>query len=82
MTPIGGQGFIFGRGNQQLSAEIIKSVGKENLIIIATPSKLSSIGIGEPLRVDTGEPEVDKMLAGYIRVITGFAEEAVVRLQP
>jgi predicted polyphosphate/ATP-dependent NAD kinase len=82
VTPIGGQGFIFGRGNQQLSSEIIKRVGKDNLIILATPNKLSSIGIGEPLRLDTGDAEVDEMLSGYIRVITGYSEEAIVKLQP
>ncbi len=82
VTPIGGQGFIFGRGNQQLSSEIIKKVGKDNLIVLATPGKLASIGIGEPLRLDTGDVEVDEMLSGYIRVITGYAEEAIVKLQP
>jgi len=82
VTPIGGQGFIFGRGNQQFSSAVIKKVGKENLFVLATPNKLSSIGIGEPLRVDTGDAAIDEMLSGYIRVITGYAEEAVVKLEP
>ena len=82
VTAIGGQGHVFGRGNQQLSPEIIKKVGKDNLIVLATPNKLASIGIGNPLRIDTGDVEVDEMLSGYIRVITGYAEEAIVKLQP
>jgi len=82
VTPIGGQGFIFGRGNQQLSSTIIKKVGKENIIVLATPNKLASIGIGEPLRLDTGDDDTNKQLSGYIRVITGYAEEAVVKIEP
>jgi Uncharacterized conserved protein len=80
VSPIGGQGFIFGRGNQQISPEVIREVGKENIMIIATKSKLSSIGIGQPLRVDTGDDEIDKMLSGYVRVVTGYNEETVVKV--
>ncbi|MHA1862280.1 MAG: ATP-NAD kinase family protein, partial [Candidatus Thorarchaeota archaeon] len=82
VTPIGGQGFIFGRGNQQFSSDIIKKVGKDNIIVVATPNKLVSIGIGEPLRLDTGDSETNELLSGYIRVITGYAEEAVILVQP
>ncbi|MGD0159430.1 MAG: ATP-NAD kinase family protein [Candidatus Bathyarchaeia archaeon] len=73
VSPIGHQGIIFGRGNQQISPEIIRRVGKERVIVLATKSKLQSID-GKILRVDTGDAEVDEMLKGYIRVMTDYRE--------
>lgn len=69
ISPIGAQGFIFGRGNQQISAEIIKKVGVENVIILATPYKLSQT---PTLLVDTGDIQLDKELSGYKRIVTGY----------
>jgi predicted polyphosphate/ATP-dependent NAD kinase len=80
VSPIGRQGFIFGRGNQQISPEVIKRVGKQRIIVAATKGKLQSIEDGV-LRVDTGDAEVDKMLRGYIRVVTDYREWRLMPLQ-
>jgi predicted polyphosphate/ATP-dependent NAD kinase len=79
VSVIGRQGFIFGRGNQQISAEVIKKVKRKDIIVIATLEKILTLG-GEPLRVDTGDHEVDSYLAGYMRIVTGLREEMVVRV--
>lgn len=80
VSPIGGQGHILGRGNQQLSPAVIRAVGgKAGLVVVATPGKLASLG-GKPFLVDTGDPSLDEELSGYIRVITGYHREAVYRV--
>lgn len=70
VTVIGGQGFLLGRGNQQLSARVIRALGDDPLLVVAPEQKLIDLG-GRPLLVDTGDAEVDARLAGFIRVITG-----------
>jgi predicted polyphosphate/ATP-dependent NAD kinase len=70
VTPIGGQGFIFGRGNQQISANVILQVGLDNIIVVATKSKLDRL---KSLRVDTGDPELDKALRAHeINVVIDY----------
>lgn len=70
ITPMGGQGYIFGRGNQQLSSEVLKRVDKSDVIIIATPSKLRDIN--NDLLIYTLDDEIDEKMSGYYRVITGY----------
>jgi predicted polyphosphate/ATP-dependent NAD kinase len=78
VTPIGGQGFIFGRGNQQISPSVIRTVGRNNVIVIATKNKLKGLKV---LRIDTGDSELDKEFRGYRRVITDYREEQVVEMK-
>ncbi len=81
VTPIGGQGFLFGRGNQPIAPAIIRAAGRDAVIVVATPAKLAALG-GRPLLVDTGDAELDRALAGFITVITGRAERVVVPVAP
>ncbi|MHA1462848.1 MAG: ATP-NAD kinase family protein [Candidatus Heimdallarchaeota archaeon] len=78
VTVIGNQGFVFGRGNQQFSPAVIRKVGKKNIILIATISKLEKT---ERLRVDTGDIELDKELHGFIRVVTSYHEDILMRIE-
>jgi predicted polyphosphate/ATP-dependent NAD kinase len=76
VTFIAGQGHVFGRGNQQLSARIIRQVGLRQITIIGTKTKLEGLD-GQPLRVDTGDPELDSLLAGTVRVVTGYEDRVL-----
>ena len=76
ITLIGGQGHIFGRGNQQLSPALIRAIGKDNIIVVATKTKLQALN-GRPLIADTGDSELDDELSGYIRVTTGFNDHVM-----
>jgi predicted polyphosphate/ATP-dependent NAD kinase len=73
LSPIGHQGLLLGRGNQQISPCIIRKVGKARMIVAATKSKLRDIE-GKVLRVDTGEAKTDDLLRGYVRVVTDYRE--------
>jgi predicted polyphosphate/ATP-dependent NAD kinase len=76
LTPIGGQGFLLGRGNQEIGPAILKKAGKHNIIVISSIEKLRQI---ECLRIDTGDLEVDSMLQGIYKVIVGYNEFMAIR---
>ena len=79
LTPVGGQGFLLGRGNQQISPAVIRTIGKENISVVATTDKIISLG-GRPLLVDSGDAGTDEYLSGYYRVTTGYRETTVYRV--
>ncbi|TCO77117.1 putative polyphosphate/ATP-dependent NAD kinase [Chromatocurvus halotolerans] len=76
---IGGQGFLFGRGNQQISARVLARVGRQNIDVVSSAAKLASLP-GGVLRVDTGDPAVNASLAGYLPVLTGSARQTLCRV--
>jgi predicted polyphosphate/ATP-dependent NAD kinase len=85
VTPIGGQGFLFGRGNQQIGAAVVaralSASDGDGLVVVATPAKLAALG-GRPLLVDTGDPSVDEELRGHLRVVTGHRERTMYPVRP
>jgi len=83
VSPIGRQGIIFGRGNQQISPSIIRAIldqgGKERIIIAATKSKLESLE-GKKLRIDSGDAKIDERLRGYLKAISDYMEWRMVQV--
>lgn len=73
ITAIGGQGHVFGRGNQQLRPPLLRHIGRENLMVVATKTKLESLA-GRPLLIDTNDAALDREWHGYIKVITGYRD--------
>jgi len=81
ITLIGGQGHIFGRGNQQLSPRVLRYIiaqrgGKENISIIATKTKLTALE-NRPLISDTGDSQLDQTLSGFMAVVTGYKDQVL-----
>lgn len=79
ITPTGGQGYLLGRGNQQISAEIVRKIGKENIIIISSNSKIINLR-GKPLLVYTGDRETDNALEGYYRIKVGYGMDIIYKV--
>ena len=78
VTPLGGNGFIFGRGNKQFTPQVISQAGPDNIRVIATRQKLKSL---DCLRVDTGDLEVDEMLCGWITVTVGYRQSRMMKVR-
>ncbi len=69
ISPIGQQGHIFGRGTQQITPEILRRVGRDNIIIIASQAKIAQL---KSLYVDTGDADLDATLRGYVKVVIDY----------
>jgi predicted polyphosphate/ATP-dependent NAD kinase len=80
LSPIGAQGFIFGRGNLQLSPSVIRKIGIDNIIVISTPAKLKATPV---IRVDTGDSSLDKTFVEYemMLVVIGYRMSRVVKIK-
>ena len=79
VTVIGGQGHVFGRGNQQISPAVIRRVGLDNIIVVAAKSKITELE-GRPLLVDTNDAGLDRELCGYYSIITGYDDHILYRV--
>ncbi|MGV9171817.1 MAG: ATP-NAD kinase family protein [Promethearchaeia archaeon] len=80
VSPIGRQGFLFGRGNLQYSPEVLRKVGPKNIIIISTQFKLQKIP-GQTLRLDTRDPQLDKEFEGLYKIITDYDQIQICRVE-
>lgn len=78
VTPIGGNGFIFGRGSKQISDRVLSLIKKEDIIVVSTIDKVGQL---EFLRVDTGDYAVDASLGGKISVLIGYNEEIIMEVK-
>jgi len=78
LTPIGGNGFIFGRASKQFTPDVLKLIDKENIIVVSTEDKISRL---EFLHVDTGDNPTDARLRGSMKVITGYKTETIIEVR-
>lgn len=77
ITPLGGNGFIFGRGNKQFTPAVLRRVGLDNIIVVGNRDKLLKL---PNLHVDSGDPALDEEMAGYIDVIVGRGYRKTMRV--
>ena len=80
LSPMGGQGFLIGRGNLQLSPDVLRKIGIDNIMGVATPAKLLSIS---RIRIDTGDTSLDKEIRGkkYVKIIQGYRTIKIVKIE-
>jgi len=74
-----GQGFLIGRGNQQLTPDVLRIIGRENIWVAASRTKLRSLE-GRPLLVDSGAEDVDAKLHGLIAIVSGYEDALLYRV--
>ena len=79
LSPMGGQGFLIGRGNLQLSPDVLRMIGVDRVLGIVTPAKMLTL---RSLRVETGDPEMDERFSKkkYLKVLQGYRTTRVLRV--
>jgi len=79
LSPMGGQGFLIGRGNLQLSPSVLRCIGQANILGVATPSKL--IGL-DAVRIDTGDENLDEAFQTkrFVKILQGFRTTRLLRV--
>tara|TARA_B100001564_G_C20639251_1_gene671243 strand:- start:106 stop:1302 length:1197 start_codon:yes stop_codon:yes gene_type:complete len=80
LSPMGGQGFLIGRGNLQLSPDVLRMIGVDNILGVATPAKL--IGLNA-IRIDTGDVELDQVfqVKRFMKILQGFRTTRLIRVE-
>lgn len=78
VTVIGGQGHLFGRGNQQFSPAVIRALGREHITVLVSPQKLDALS-GRPLLLDTGDAVLDRALCGLWALTCGYDDQVFYR---
>ena len=79
LSPMGGQGFLIGRGNLQLSPDVLRMIGVDRVLGIVTPAKMLTL---RSLRVETGDPEMDERFSKkkYLKVLQGYRTTRILRV--
>lgn len=80
LAPTGGQGYVLGRGNQQISPALLSHVCNKDMIVLCTKEKIAELK-GRPLLLDTGDTDIDKKLAGYLKLVVGYGEYLMYKLE-
>ena len=80
LSPMGGQGFLIGRGNLQLSPEVLRIIGIESILGVATPAKLMGLS---HVRIDTGDDSLDDEFRTrkFVKMLQGYRTTRVIRVQ-
>ena len=79
VTPMGGQGYLFGRGNQQLSDKVLARIAKDDIIIVSTHGKINTF-YGRPLWIYTGDSVIDEKLSGYYEIVLGYGRYGIYKV--
>ena len=80
VTPMGGQGYLFGRGNPQISSKVLSQLDKDDITIVSTPSKIRTLN-NRPFLIYTGDADLDERLSGYYKVVVGYESHKMYKLK-